>query len=254
MTENHRYTKDGVLEKWMKWVVFLLSNDLCNVHSKWWKRCAVLCCWLFFLLNSICKCQEVVFEHKWILVCVLQLVRFTMTGKWGLILVTSQARLGYLRFLDSLTVLEGNAQWSFFSMSWISFVCLMCLMDVHGVSTWQKKMKSPAVRSFFVVFEFLTAFPILSKCQENQSFCLSENGWSAVMLVASRLSKWWTIDEQGCCWLARQDLCYLEALDKKQILKCKVRWVRLFVGLLCDVWCHCVLDRENQMQIAGSVF
>lgn len=163
----------------------------------------------FFLLNSICKCQEVVFEHKWILVCVLQLVRFTMTGKWGLILVTSQARLGYLRFLDSLTVLEGNAQWSF--LAWVGFLlyawCVwwMFMVFQHDRKKWKALLLE-------VSLWFLSFWQLFQSCQNAKKISL----FALVKMVGQLL-----------CWLLAG-----YPNDEQLMNKAAVGWQ----GRICVIW------------------
>ena len=113
--ENQRCTKDEVFWK-SEWSRSFFVKCLCNVHSTWWK--GVLLCVAGCFLKSLCKCQEVVFEHKWILresgMLLIMLLCYIgkawqndklmnkarqgshMTGKWWSNIVLSKATLFFL--------------------------------------------------------------------------------------------------------------------------------------------------------------
>lgn len=146
--------------------VYGAANSVLQWQKIWCTQTAMWCCfcgrvWFFGLLDrkrnaytwSLRECEVGCVA----VLCWLLLVPHDR--KWGLIIVTSKARLGYLSFLfGSLAVLEENAKWSFqHELDFLYAWCVWWMLIVFQND--KKKMKSPAVRSCFVVFFLvLTAF------------------------------------------------------------------------------------------------
>lgn len=144
------------------------------------------------------------------------------------------ARLGnFWKFLDRFwNKCQG---WVFRGVN-NGFFC--CQMAASRVSHDRKMRKGHAVLCCLLLC-FWTEFAILWKCQENQSFCMSEIGWSAVLCLMA--AKWQKM-VNGYCINQSKVRSIWKFLDRKlemQVRSCFREWVKVvFVGLEALILVH----------------
>ena len=113
--------------------------------------------------------------------------------------------------------------------------CYLALCNALVLWSLTEKWPKPALWCCFVVGQCFGSlvFDRFSRKNGQSDFLMNE-----FLLVCA---VWW--------------LGHFNVLDRVLEMQSKMNAVRISdLFLCCNVWCFCVLDRKNEMQIAGSVF